>query len=227
MGVAVGGLGWWASHSPLFRLREVTVTGTAHLSPADVIGLAGIEATTNVLWLDEGAAGARIERDPWVGEAAVARELPGTVRIEVVERVPVGAVPAGGSAFLLVAGDGMVLERVTEDPGLPLIETDAEPRVGRIAGPLVGQALALSELDPGLSSRVRRAILLPDGSLVLRLTGGLRVDYGAPVELETKAIALAEVLAWADGEGVLLGSVDLRAPRAPAAKLRGAETSTG
>jgi cell division protein FtsQ len=220
---------WAVSVSPAFELRTLEVTGLSHLTRRQVVSLSGVAQDENVLWLSAGAVASRLERSsPWIASAAVSRSLPGTVRIEIVEREPIAAV-ADGARWLLVAADGVVLQETRKDPGLPLIEGALAPPAGRPGG----QGLSVGRSDPGLAagarvlaamgerlrSRIEAVVTGNEGVVVLRLRTGTRVLYGEATEATAKARTLGAVLRWADDTGATLERLDLRAPRAPSATL--------
>ncbi|MEX0743849.1 MAG: FtsQ-type POTRA domain-containing protein, partial [Actinomycetota bacterium] len=97
--------GFFLSRSSFAHARGIEVSGTDHLSRSDIVGLAAVSKETNVLWFDDGSIERSLETHPWVAEAEVDVALPATIRIEIVERVPV-AVVNDGLARTLVAADG-------------------------------------------------------------------------------------------------------------------------
>jgi len=206
--LAAGGTGVVAS--PLFRARSIEVSGASHLDRSQVLRLAGLAPGVNVLWLDTGAATQRLEGDRWIAAASVTRSLPSTVRISVTERVPAAEVKVG-PRWALVAADGTVLDRVSADPGLPLLEMTLGNR-HRLGAP----ASVVGAMSPWLRSRVRSVVPDPNGSLVVELSSGIRVLFGSPSDVDVKDQALAEILRWMSGGGAPIGYVDLRAPLAPA-----------
>lgn len=206
------------SRSVVFHARSVEVTGASHLSEGEVVALAGVSERTNVPWLDEGEVESRLGSHPWIAAADVRATLPWSIRIGVVERVPV-AIAVQGARRLLVASDGTILGSADRERGLPPI---ALPPVGGIEGPtprLGGAARALGAMDPALRSVVRRVDVRLDGTVELRLEGGVRVHLGLPSELARKAQVLTQVLAWAEAEGEHLRAVNLVAPGSPAVSV--------
>jgi cell division septal protein FtsQ len=216
--LAVAGLTLAASRSPLFRMRTLEVTGHAHLSRADVIRAGGLDAETNVLWMAPGEIEARLEANPWIAEASVARELPGRVTVRIRERSAIAAIRPSSSSWMLVAGDGTALERVDADPGLPRLVAEGAP--GAVPGSRVPRAVlpgvrAVEPMTDWLRARVRTVVLAIDGSIEVRMRGGAVATYGPPTELPAKADALGSVFRWATTEGTRLASIDLRSPGAP------------
>jgi cell division protein FtsQ len=104
---------------PYFTVREVVIGRHAHLSPARVGALAGIQPGMSIWDVDRAAAEERLSREPWVRSAWVRRELPGRIVIRVREHRPVAIVAAGRSdpGLYYVAAHGHVFAAVgPEDP---------------------------------------------------------------------------------------------------------------
>jgi cell division protein FtsQ len=108
--------------SPRFGVTEVQVVGADHRSTDAIVAESGIAVGTNVFALDLDAARAGILADPWIAEVSLARRLPGTILVQVVER-KAAALLAMGDTFLstsegepfkrLEAGDPVDLPLVT------------------------------------------------------------------------------------------------------------------
>jgi cell division protein FtsQ len=203
----------YASHSSLFRVRDLEVAGTSHLTRGEVVRLSGITGRTNVVWLDASTVERRLESNPWVAGATVSRSLPATVRVAIVERTPVAA-RAEGDGFRLIAGDGTSLGIARRDGGLPVIVTPPSAKVPVPNLAETARAIALLRSDAG--AHLRRVVMGFDGALELRVADGPRIRYGPPVDLAAKAEALRAVLRWASRDGVRLRVVDLTAPATPA-----------
>ncbi|MDP9342211.1 MAG: FtsQ-type POTRA domain-containing protein [Actinomycetota bacterium] len=206
--IAAGG--WGVANSPLFRARTIEVSGASHLDRAQVLREAGLAPGMNVLWLDTAAAIHRLEANRWIASATVARSLPSTVRVSVTERTPAAEVKVG-SRWALVAADGMVLERVSDDPRLPLLMTALGDR--RV---LAGPASVVGRMSPWVRARVHSVVPSRDGSLVVELSSGIHVLFGNASDIAVKDQALAGILRWVSSSGTKVGYVDLRAPLAPA-----------
>jgi cell division protein FtsQ len=116
--VGIGGTVAWGARqyvktSPRFAVSEIVTTGAKRRSPDD---------------LDR--ARARLIADPWVSEATLARQLPGTIFLRVVEREAGGIVAtndgsakaAGGETYV-VTRDGAIIKRLESgDPtDLPIV----------------------------------------------------------------------------------------------------------
>lgn len=204
------------SRSSLLHLRHLEVVGTTSLTRAEVVRLAGLSSSTNVLWFDPGAVERRLESDPWVATATVARRLPATIRISVVERAPVAMI-RDERGFTVVATDGIVLGTVAADPALPEIEIVAGSTSGRgNAQARAAAARAIAGLDGGGRPAVVRA-LVRAGTLTVELDGGIRVEFGEPIGIQAKAAAARRILRWASLHRASVARVNVIAPDSPTA----------
>jgi cell division protein FtsQ len=204
------------SRSSLLHLRHLEVVGTTSLTRAEVVRLAGLSSSTNVLWFDPGAVERRLESDPWVATATVSRRLPATIRISVVERAPVAMI-RDERGFTVVATDGVALSTVAADPALPEIEVVAgsTSRWGN-AQARAAAARAIAGLDGGGRPAVVRAVVWA-GTLTVELDGGTRVEFGEPIGIEAKAAAARRILLWASLQRASVARVNVIAPDSPTA----------
>jgi cell division protein FtsQ len=81
----------------MFDLRSLNVSGNARLTSPMVGKLAGLDSSTNVLWLSVDAAEQALEANPWVASAEVTRTLPSSVAVVVRERVPAAVISTGSA----------------------------------------------------------------------------------------------------------------------------------
>lgn len=218
-GVLIASLGGWAiTYSSLFRADDIKVAGAERLAVRRVLRLAGVDAATNVLHFDPGKAERRLEGSPWIARATVDRHLPHRIEITVVERIPVARWNDPATHRTMLVTDGGTLAPGSARARLPaLVDWLGTSLLG--AGERAIAAGALADLSDDLRSEVARAAVGSDGRLLLGLRDGPTVNYGAASETRGKAEALAAVLAWAGRTGSTLGTIDLRVPTAPTARL--------
>lgn len=205
-----------ATRSPLLDVDHVDVRGAERTPRRQFLhagGLVGRPAMTDV---DSATVARRVEALPWVLDARVRRQWPGTVRVDVVERDPVAAVPAEG-AWAVVDAAGRVLEVVGAKPGgLPVLGGVPSPGPpGSTLAPAAGVPLGVAAAVPaGLRPRVADVATVAGGEVELRLAPpGVVVRLGRPVDLDAKLAALAALVAGADLTAT--AAVDVRVPRAP------------
>ena len=79
-----------------FHVRRVEIVGARYLAPSDILARLNVDTLASV-WDPTDAARLAESRDiPGVARANVRRKLPGTLVVEIVERVPVALVSAPG-----------------------------------------------------------------------------------------------------------------------------------
>jgi cell division protein FtsQ len=200
--------------SPWFDIDRIVVRGTSRTTAAQVATAAGVHRGDAMLWLDDGEAAQRISALPWIRDARVERDWPGTVTIVVTERTPVGWVDTG-SGPALVDRTGRVLEQETDTPtDLPqIVAPKVVPPVGARIIPTVGAEVA-GRLE-GFARTGTRAITLTPGGVVLGLVSGPDIRLGEPTHVDTKIRAAIAVLTALDSEAV--GYIDVTVPSNPVA----------
>jgi len=130
VGASVG-VAWGAKQymltSPRFSIKTVTVDGNQRLAPDEVARAAGVAVGDNVFAFDLDEARHKVESDPWVKSATVARKLPGSVVMKIVEHEPAAVIAIGERLFLASRAGEVFKELATEDPiDFPVI-TGLEP----------------------------------------------------------------------------------------------------
>lgn len=218
--VSAGAIGF--TRSSYFAAHDVRVSGLARLSRDRVLRESGVTSATNVFALDTSAVESTLERDPWIAHATVTKDLPGTVSIDVVERVAVGVVQRGGVVFLVSDG-GTSLGVTNHTPRLPLL-VQATP--GPSSPSMAGPASAVAAMSQALRAKVATVSFDEDGGLALTLRSGVQVRYGPPTDLEAKAAALDIMLAWGDQHHRRFVLIDVTSPATPAAVFPGGATVT-
>ena len=224
--VVLGAATVTVTRSPFFAARTIEVRGASHVPRSQVLRIAAVTPDTNVFTLDAGAAERRLERDPWIADATVTKDLPSTLVIDIHERIAVAVAESDG-VLRLVADDGAFLETALprDAIGMPSIVADgegAEPSPEAVGG----AARAIAAMAPTLRRRIDGISILDDGQLRVDLTSGSSAAYGEPVELREKAMALRALLDYAAERGATVISVDVRVPSAPTAVLAGGEVVT-
>ena len=202
-----------ANRSAGLVVREVLVDGRQETSRERMLAALKVNRGDLILTFDVDAARERLQGMGWIASARVERHLPDTIRVSVVERVPVAVWQHKGK-FLLVDASGTVIgsDGVERFRDLKII-------VGKDA-PEHAQALIAMLLEhPKLMARVKAAFR----------SGGrrwnLRMDNGIDVRLpETDAFAAWDRLAKYEAQHKLLGrdigSIDLRLPDRVVVKVR-------
>ncbi|MER7370195.1 cell division protein FtsQ/DivIB [Nonomuraea wenchangensis] len=187
----VGTAAWLVFFSPVLGVRSVEIVGNitvprehierqaavADLHPLATVDLAGVQ--TRVLGIRQ------------LASAKVDRVWPGTLRIEVVEREAVAAVPAGDKVAI-VDGQGVVIEiRQEAPPLLPVLRVDNPSATD----PATVAALQVIQAVPGaIAPKVRQVRAGTAEGVTLVLSDGRTVVWGGPDRSKEKGRILASLL---------------------------------
>lgn len=126
LAVTVGALAFgvhrYAQTTPRFAVSTVEIQGTKRLLREDVLAASGIQKGQNIFSLQIEKAERALVDSPWISSARVTRRLPGTVKLDVVEREPKAIAVISDKNFL-VSQDGTPFKELgSGDPhDLPLI----------------------------------------------------------------------------------------------------------
>ena len=214
--VAVAAGAVLATRSPLFDVDYVDVRGAEHTPRLELLRATGLDRHPLLIDLSTAEVARRAERLPWVAEARAAKEWPGTVRLDVVERTASAALPGENGQWVLVDADGRVLEVVAQRPdGMPAIS--GLPPAGAPGSSVgIGAAAALrvaEALPDGVRPRVGEVVAVEGGEVELRLLPTGIVRLGPPDQLRAKMEALATMVAKVDLRRLQV--LDVRVPSAP------------
>ncbi|CAN5771207.1 hypothetical protein BH10ACT1_BH10ACT1_31770 [soil metagenome] len=202
------------SRSSALDVDRVRVAG-AERSGADLVReRAGISRGRAMTSVDLGAATRRVESLPWVSSARLTRAWPGTVRVEVTERVA-AAVAGAGPGAVLVDRHGRILGPAGAADARTLPQVGPDPVEG--PGSLLPAArrplvALLDDLPVELRRRVRTGVLT-SGGYGLVLDDGIRVELGAATRLRAKAEAIVSLLDQTDRP---IATIDISVPGAAA-----------
>jgi hypothetical protein len=88
-----------------FHVRRVEIVGARYLTPSTLLRGWNVDTLASVWDPTDPLVVSRVEKYPGVARANVRRKLPGTLVVEIVERVPVALVsaPAGFARTTIVA----------------------------------------------------------------------------------------------------------------------------
>ena len=163
---AVAAAGAWASGAaadlPWFRVQHIRVHGNDRMHAGEVAALLEGMTGQSLLAVDLERWRGTLLASTWVADATLRRRLPGTIDVELRERVPMGVARAGTALFLVDAAGTVIDEYGPRyaDCDLPIIDgllvtpVSAPPVVDRARGQLVSRLVAELRTRPELARRV-------------------------------------------------------------------------
>ncbi|HYM97656.1 MAG TPA: FtsQ-type POTRA domain-containing protein [Candidatus Sulfotelmatobacter sp.] len=208
----------WLWFGPALAIHTVDVTGSQHLTAAQVTRAAGLMGTASVISIDGESARQGLLNQTWIRTASVEPQLPGSVVIQVSEWEPVAAFHAGSSKKLFYLSDqSVVLGPTPSDAGLLDVQgpAGADPHTGdRPLDPQLLVALVNIQRDfPALlGQQVAGFVFDSCGDLTLVAKKGWKVYFGrvlTPEQFVTLRDKLSALKAIAGGGNVNYNSTDL------------------
>ncbi len=183
-----------------FDLREIVVKGNYRLSREEIVAASGFRVGSNLLRMPVRHALKVISELPWAKQVSIRRVFPHTAEINIRERAPIAAMsdPEGENSLLVVAEEGVIVQRVSEVTS-PILSirgahlTGAAPGA-RLANP--GVIVALERFHQrGLNADTFLLADFSDPSAVMLYTqDGLEVVLGPVDGIEARIDALAALL---------------------------------
>lgn len=184
------GLGLLLYFTPIMAARNVVITGLGAVTQDEVIAAAAVKQGTPLLQVNTDDVAERVATIRRVASARVQREYPSTLRITVVERVPVVVkdYPDGPHLF---DRDGVDFATGPPPPNLPYLEADNPSP----SDPSTKAALeVMTALRPEVAGQVARVSAPSVAAVTLTLVDGREVVWGTTDRTEEKAQKLTALL---------------------------------
>jgi cell division protein FtsQ len=172
---------------------NIEVDGRAMTTKAAILRAVGATRGTPILAVSPSAAKAQLETLPWVRSAAVERQLPDTIHITIVERMPFAFWQRQGK-LALIDRDGTVITDTGLDrfPGLIVLVGDDAPQNA-------AKLLEMIASEKTIANRVTAAVRVGGRRWRLHLDNGINVELP-----EENAAAAWKQLAELDRDSQIL-----------------------
>lgn len=195
-------------------LSKIMVGGNFnHLEEQELAELVNMEIDGGFLSMNLNQLRQELQSHPWIHQVSVRREWPSTLKVEVIEEVPIAR--WGKKGFLNRLGDQLSLPENSNLNSLPVLEADFGSSQDMIA-----QYLLLAELlaptDLRLTELQRDAV----GAWQIETAAGVRIVLGRDQIIE-KIRRL--IVVWGSGLDIQLNNIatiDLRYPNGLAVSWR-------
>jgi cell division protein FtsQ len=190
LSVVVVGLGLLLYFTPIMSARSIVVTGLGALSQEEVVTAAAVKPGTPLLQVDTDAVAERVAAIRRVASARVQRQYPSTLRITVIERVPVVVKDYPDGAHLFDR-DGVDFATAPPPPGVPYLEAE---NPGPSDPPTKAALQVMTSLRPDVAAQVGRISAPSVAAITLTLADGRVVVWGTTDRTEEKALKLGALL---------------------------------
>ncbi|PXX08494.1 cell division protein FtsQ/DivIB [Mycolicibacterium moriokaense] len=188
--VVVVGLGLLLYFTPIMSARNVVVVGVGAVTQDEVVAAANVQPGMPLLQVDTDAVAERVAAIRRVASARVQRQYPSTLRVTVVERVPVVVkdYPDGPHQF---DRDGVDFATAPPPVGVPYLDAD---NPGPSDAPTKAALQVMTALRPEVAGQVGRIAAPSVAAITLTLTDGRVVVWGTTDRTEEKALKLGALL---------------------------------
>jgi cell division protein FtsQ len=188
--VIVVGLGLLLYFTPIMSARDIVVVGLGAVPQEEVISAVAVAPGTPLLQVNTDAVAERVAAIRRVASVRVQREYPSTLRVTVVERVPVVVkdYPDGPHLF---DRDGVDFAVGPPPPGVPYLDTK---NPGPDDAPTRAALQVMTSLRPEVATQVARVDAPSVAGITLQLTDGRQVVWGTTDRTEEKALKLGALL---------------------------------
>lgn len=176
--------------SPLFNIKDVTVTGNNKLSREEIISLSEIRTEENIFKTSKNDIKNKIKTNPYVENVKIRRKLPDKVEIIVVERVATYMLPFANS-YVYINNQGYMLEITSQKANLPIITGFSTPEENLHEGErlLSEDLVKLGEVLQIIESANANGIQ----ELITKIDISNRQDYTIMLEKEKKLVHMGDV----------------------------------
>jgi cell division protein FtsQ len=188
--VVVVGLGLLLYFTPIMAARNFVVVGLGAVTQAAGVAAAAVQPGTPLLQVDTDAVAERVAAIRRVASARVQRQYPSTLRVTVIERVPVVVkdYPDGPHLF---DKDGVDFATAPLPAGVPYLDAD---NPGPSDAPTKAALQVMTALRPEVAGQVGRIAAPSVAAITLTLTDGRMVVWGTTDRTEEKALKLGALL---------------------------------
>jgi cell division protein FtsQ len=188
--LAAVALGLALYFTPLMSARNLVVAGTGVVTREEILDAAQVQPGTPLLQINTDHVADRVAAIRRVASARVQREYPSTLRITVVERIPIVVkdYPDGPHLF---DRDGVDFATGPPPPALPYLDVD---NPGPADPPTKAALEVMTALRPEVAGQVGRIAAPSVASITLTLADGRVVVWGTTDRTQEKADKLAALL---------------------------------
>ena len=118
-------LPWWGPRAlstlDFFHVRKIEFDGVRYADPSELVALLALDTMASV-WTPLDPLGKRVAAHPMIVSAVVARRLPATLLVRVLERIPVALIPSAlGLAAVDAEGQTLPIDPASTPIDVPVL----------------------------------------------------------------------------------------------------------
>lgn len=221
--IAIFLISWLMYTSNFFDVREIQVKGNLNVTDEFVIEKSGIKRSDSLFSLPSAKIASRVKKINWVQHAAVIKNWPNAVTIDIIERKPVAFLKTDVGTFLIDKKAFVIIN--LGKPGkaqqLPKIDYQAKSRVkvgSYIKSKILDNALiAYGSLYSGLQKKVV-SITAKSVDELYFVADGVEIIYGKAEKMKIKNLVIKTLLKHKKEQ---IAAIDVRVPNKPVIRTLG------
>ena len=207
--------------SPLFNIKQITVSGNEKITENEVISLSGITLNENIFKTIISKSEDKILENPYIKSVKIKRKLPTNIEIIIEER-KTNFMLEYGSGYVYINNQGYILEVSSEKLNVPILqgaETDTEnftPGNRLCTEDLKKMDTVIKIMDAAnnndIGSLITRIDIQNSENYMIQFEGEGKVAYlGDATDLSTKMLTIKAILERETGiEGEIFVDMDLK-----------------
>ena len=221
VGIIIAGI-IYAMLSPIFNIKNITVSGNAKISSETIISLSGLNIEQNIFNFRTSNITDNIKQNAYIDSVEIHRQLPDEVQIVVQERIATYMLTLG-NAYVYINNQGYILEITSVRGNFPLIVGYETPKEQIQEGNRLNTD-DLEKLNDVL--RIMEAASSVGGDLdklITQIDMSAKTNYILTIEKEKKKVYLGDTtnlsakMLWInelletekDNEGIIYLNLDL------------------
>ncbi|HDZ86103.1 MAG TPA: FtsQ-type POTRA domain-containing protein [Actinobacteria bacterium] len=216
-------LSWLTYTSKFFNVQEIKVKGNVNVSDQFVIEKSGIKRSQSMISLPSITVSKRLKKINWVDHAAIMKNWPYTVVIDIIERKPLAFMETDEDVYL-IAKKGFIIDIIANYKGkkqLPKIDGLPVKKVkigSRLKNDALDNALlAYTKLNKELQKDVF-SITAKSVDELYFVAQGVEIIYGKAEKTRMKNEVIKTIL---KEKKETISTIDVRIPEKPVVRLLG------
>lgn len=221
LGIIVGGI-IYAMLSPIFNIKNITVSGNSKLSADTIISLSGLNIDQNIFNFWTNDIKEAVKQNAYIDTVEVKRKFPDTVEINVKERVTTYMLTLG-NAYVYLNNQGYILEITAKKLEVPLLigyNTTAEEivegnRLNETDLEKLNDILKITEAASDIENLITKIDMTDNNNYILTMPTEKKTIYlGDTTNLSTKILWINKFLEEEKkNEGTIYLNVNLNTER--------------
>lgn len=217
-------LGFGIAQSSIFNIRTIEFSGNQQVSDEELLALSGLKTGVHIYSVNLDRAETMIATNLWVQQVEIKRQLPSTLRVNIVERVPAAAFAGGDGLYIVDAGGVLLMKKKLLD-GLSVIVLsgiEAPPEDTPLGTVLEGERLSaamavIHQMDETVAGTVAEMDVSDPQRIVLHTSYGVDFYLGDKNDFMNKFRVAILILQTENDKGMLnsLKYIDVSLPEQP------------